>query len=381
MPNSAFFDELKPWSKRKHRLLGKYLPPFIAKVASVTQDREIFCIDCFAGAAKYDDGNEGSPLLMARVADEGRNWQNPVNLRLVNIEPNKDNYISLKQHTKPWEEAGVVRNINGEFGESLEEIIYRMGDTPALFFIDPFGPKTIPFSVIRNILTRRQSITELIINFDADGLRRIADSAVTFSLNQKVMKSNETKNQLVTEILGSDRWLSIFKNPALSTADREKAILDEYVTKLTQYNYKVVAYPIREEIDKKPQYYFIYCTRHFDGVALMNDFVRQEEDLIYGEYVESSLSLFAAQNPLAKAESERRGDLKQLLFDYLATTSSITRKELKKDLIPKYFGQFGNKDYTSVVQELIDKKILKERTKGKTRINDDDVLDYFPSNK
>lgn len=63
MDTKEFFDKLKPWSKRKHRLLEKYLPPFSAKVATTTQNREIFCIDGFAGAAKYEDGSEGSPIV------------------------------------------------------------------------------------------------------------------------------------------------------------------------------------------------------------------------------------------------------------------------------------------------------------------------------
>lgn len=45
MSTREFFQQLKPWSERKHRLLRKYLPPFIAKVARATRDREIYCVD------------------------------------------------------------------------------------------------------------------------------------------------------------------------------------------------------------------------------------------------------------------------------------------------------------------------------------------------
>lgn len=77
MKTDEFFDKLKPWSKRKHRLLGKYLPPFSAKVARATPNREIYCVDGFAGAAKYEDGSEGSPLLIAKFSDECARWRNP----------------------------------------------------------------------------------------------------------------------------------------------------------------------------------------------------------------------------------------------------------------------------------------------------------------
>jgi three-Cys-motif partner protein len=73
MEKETFFNYLKPWSKRKHRILGKYLKPFAAKVATITQNREIYCIDGFAGAAKYDDGSVGSPLMLGQLSDECSN--------------------------------------------------------------------------------------------------------------------------------------------------------------------------------------------------------------------------------------------------------------------------------------------------------------------
>jgi three-Cys-motif partner protein len=378
MSDNKFFNNLKPWSKRKHRLLSKYLPPFSAKVAHVTPNREIYCVDCFAGAAKYDDGHEGSPLLMAHVADTAAKWNNPVRLKLVNIEPNTENYDSLKKHTEPWEKQSIVRNIKGEFGRTIESLIPQMGDTPALFFIDPFGPNDIPFSHIKPIVTRKQDITELIINFDADGLRRIADSALTFAMDSKVLKANDTKLRRVSEILGTDQWKTAFNDPNSTAAQREDAILNICISKLKQYRYYVFAYPIREVINKKAEYYFIYCTRNIHGVALMNDFVRDEDDLIYGEHIENAMPLFAVDDTRGKAEEERRNLLIGVIKDYTKNYSPTSREKIKWDLIPKHFGQFHSKDYNAVVQQLINNNILREQQSGKTRINDKDVLEYLP---
>lgn len=70
-----FFTSAKSWSRRKHSILAKYLMPFSAKVGS--RSKEVFIVDGFAGAAKYGDDYEGSPLLIARVADECTKWQIP----------------------------------------------------------------------------------------------------------------------------------------------------------------------------------------------------------------------------------------------------------------------------------------------------------------
>src|SRR5918911_4259010 len=108
-----FFASLKAWSKRKHRLLGKYLPPFSAKVGS--RSTLIYCVDGFAGAARYEDGSPGSPLMMAQIADKCASWRRPVHLRLINVENDPENFESLKNITQQWESKGIVSNLPGQF--------------------------------------------------------------------------------------------------------------------------------------------------------------------------------------------------------------------------------------------------------------------------
>ncbi len=80
MVQDKFFKRVQRWSERKHRLLEKYLAPFSAKVGSWA--KEIYCIDAFAGAARYEDGREGSPLLMARLSDKSAKRRSPLELKL-----------------------------------------------------------------------------------------------------------------------------------------------------------------------------------------------------------------------------------------------------------------------------------------------------------
>ncbi len=278
MNTEEFFDELKPWSKRKHRLLVKYLAPFSAKVASTTQNREIYCVDCFAGAAQYEDGSEGSPLLIAKFSDECAKWRNPVFLKLINVEPDTKSagiFPLLENATKKWVETGIVKNIHKEFQASLFEILKQIGNSPALFFIDPFGPTYVHFSHLQPILTRTQRITELIVNFDVDGLRRITNAALSDRINPKTA---ETNLQNITKIIGSEIWKQKIANKNLSSEECEIILLQEYMSNIVNYGYDVVAYPIREALDKRPKYHFVYCTRYSDGIDLMNDFIREEED-------------------------------------------------------------------------------------------------------
>lgn len=374
MDNKKFFENLKVWSKRKHRLLGKYLPPFSAKVASTTISREVYCVDGFAGAAKYEDGSEGSPVLMAKFSDVCSNWSRPVNLRIINVEPDSVTFQSLEKATQDWEEKGIVENISSRFEDSIPTILSKIEKSPTLFFIDPFGPTSVRFSNLIPILKRSPAITELIINFDTDGLYRIACAAISEKNNPKTAQTNAEN---VTSVIGSDNWLKQFTASKLITEQGEEILLREYISNLCKYGFTVVDYAIKEALNTKPKYHFIYCTRHKDGVYLMNDFIRAEEDLIYGEYVEDNLPMFQEEASLAKEIAIRRERLRRIVISYLEKNNRVNRRQIKHQLMFEHFGFFDSKDYNSVVKQLIEENILKERA-GKKRINDEDILEYFP---
>lgn len=112
-----FFGSLKAWSIRKHRLLQKYLPVFSNKVGSWAN--KIYIIDGFAGPAKYEDGAEGSPLLIARLTDEHKTKK----INLINVECKLTRFASLCTETKRWVDSGIVINKQGKFGELIPSII------------------------------------------------------------------------------------------------------------------------------------------------------------------------------------------------------------------------------------------------------------------
>jgi len=373
MERDPFFTNVQSWSKRKHRLLANYLRPFSAKVGSIAP--VIHCVDGFAGAGKYKDGSEGSPLLIARAADQCATWANPVTLRLINVEANRKNFKSLEASTAPWVDQGIVRNLRGRFGSRIQEVVSLIGNDPAFFFIDPYGPGPIHFEFIKPILTRT-AITELIINFDADGLMRMADLIRATPKTESVKKGCETSVANVTKILGSERWQQTFLDITVSAVRRQKFLVRDYMGRLVDSGFKVVAYPIRDSASAPPKYYLIYCTRHRDGIALMNGFIRREEDMLLRESYERNgqAMLF---DPVDADISLRRRELRNLIVTYSEEKRRTTRAQLKHHFIQTRFAEFHETDYNAVVQELIQSGVLSTTT-GKKRINDDVGLMYVP---
>jgi three-Cys-motif partner protein len=374
MKRDPFFESPKSWSLRKHRLLGKYLKPFSAKVGSWA--KVIYCVDGFAGVGKYDDGSPGSPLLMAQLANECAAWQKPVSLRVVNVESNPTHFAELRQLTQKWEARGVATNLQGEFGKLVPSIIAQIGHAPAFFFVDPYGPSKVPFSDLNPILARPQRVTELIINFDVDGLRRIGDTIHSRTGMSRALKAAQTNIARVTEIIGSKGWQAQFKTGKLSTRERERALLQEYMNNLSQYGYMVVAYAIRKSMGVSPKYHLVYCTRHSDGIMLMNSFIREEEDELLREAT-TQPGQVALIDAVEMEVNRRQEEFKRLLLDYFRKTPQTTRGEIRRHFIFQRFGDFHDKDYNAVVQEFINIGLL-QTGHGRKRINDNEPLTYTP---
>lgn len=368
-----FFEKLRPWSGRKHRLLQKYLPPFSAKVAKTSSSRTIYVVDGFAGSGTYTDGADGSPILIAKFSDVCLRWTDSVHLRVVNVEADKDNegiFENLEEATRRWVKSGTVLNIRSEFGAAVSRILAVIGDDPTLFFIDPFGPTDLRFADIKPILSRARGVTELIINFDQDGLRRITDAALSKNTPSKTAETNIAN---ITAIIGSDGWRRRLEEASHKSTDAEEILVDEYKRNLSAFGFTVIAYPIREELKSHPKYHFVYCTRHHDGVQLMNDFICEEEDRLYGEHVEGRLSLFAEEASLDTVIRDRRKALRRLIERYLLENERVTRGDIMAALIRGKPGNFHTKDIVDVVKDLLSEGRLREMN-GKTRINDSDIL-------
>lgn len=370
MKKDKFFQRLEPWSERKHRLLGKYIKPFSAKVSLTTRNREIFCIDGFAGPAKYEDNKPGSPLMIAHLSDQCESWKDPVALKMINIEERSDLFASLENLTEKWVKEGKVKNFKTEFHKAVPKILSIIQQTPALFFIDPFGPTDIYFSYLLPILRRDQPITELILNFDTDGLQRIADTTRSKSNDSAFLKAVQTNIKNVSNILGGDEWFNRYKQPDLTPVQRQNLLLSIYLRGLRKFGYFVVAYPIREAINKPTKYHLIYCTRHKDGILLMNDFINEEENILEEEF----LPLLTPTLNIEFARNRER--LHSLIEKFLNENKITTRGKIKEKFIFEHFAQFHNKDYNAVVKDFVDSGMLRP-SHGKKRINDNEPLTYM----
>lgn len=83
------------------------------------------------------------------------------------------------------------------FAEALPKIARKIPETfeanaPVLLFADPFGATGMPFNILKDAV--RGSSSELLINLDADGVRRIYQAP------------NNLREEQLCELFGCDNW-------------------------------------------------------------------------------------------------------------------------------------------------------------------------------
>lgn len=341
---SRFFDNIRDYSEIKLRILRRFLTPWAAKLGSIARDdsKVIWYVDGFAGAGKYDDGTEGSPLIGLRRAEEINTANRGYQLACSFVESKRANWRSLEELCEPFRAMGITANNKlGEFAEVIPEIRSSTAGSAILLFVDPFGIAPIKYQEFRTLLNRPWPI-DVILNFSHRAVYRLATD----------------HPHLITEAIGSDSWRrqwALTDNPEL----RARYVLDEFRQNMKRDGrfHNVLYYPIRPAITASPRYYLVFASRHYDAFELWNDEIAQEEvSLSIKQY--STLLIQASFLP--EFDNENRGV--NLLNEISAFTTSLkgfTRQEIVRHLVEHRWGQYHTRDIKKAVGSLVESGKIK----------------------
>src|SRR6266487_6240525 len=93
-------------------------------------------------------------------------------LKCINCEKDPAVFARLQAATEEFVRAGIVQNIQGEFDARLPEILTIIQNSPALFFIDPFGTQGAELSTLQTIAHNARG-REVLVRFDDTRLKRL----------------------------------------------------------------------------------------------------------------------------------------------------------------------------------------------------------------
>ena len=351
MSNRDFYAEKKEWSIHKDNILKNYLTQYFPKVIQYSRGL-VVVVDCFAGKGKFDDGSEGSPLIIARLAKEYKERFCVNNLCIFS--DIKGIYCrELEENLKKYIEDGIAIVLNSKAEDLISQLVRLPDHYPLFLYLDPFGLKGLSLEVLSEIFKRSgPTSTEVLVNFRFNALMRIGDE------------------QWVSDVMGGDWW----KGRDLSNTEEEKFIVDGYVD-LYKENFRYVGYcPILEKPKGKPKYYLIFGSRSYIAIELMNDVMHKEmQSFIINEYADD-LPLFKDKLPvdqlIPKNMKKDTSRLKDKIAEFCAQQDGeFTRKDIKEKLIPDLFMQYSKSDYGRCVEDLIEEGKI-ETEQDKVKIDD-----------
>lgn len=279
--NDDFFVAKKAWSKVKDKLLSCYFKPYVSKILHT--NRPLLYVDCFAGKGKFDDGNDGSPLIALEIIDKCRantTMKNPkIEATFIDLNYADDLKNNLKAYS--W-----VEIVSGKYEDNIQSILKGKDRYNVFLYIDPYGIKALQCSFFNNFANDRFNSIELLVNMNSFGFIREACHALGTTFDDKAlfddlveyeptkMDASDKSIKELNEIAGGDYWQSIieaYKKGKINGYDAETQFAEHYCMNLRNSYTYVLNMPLRIKKGQRPKYRLIHATNHRDGCLLMVD--------------------------------------------------------------------------------------------------------------
>lgn len=263
-----FFTSKRAAAVFKHATLGSYVVPFASKTGSASPGHRVVVVDGYAGAGRYDNGQPGSPALIAAVARRLRDRS----LECFFVEKDPQMFARLRA-VLAEEDGGEVswEAWRGTVEQHLDDLLERAADVPLFLFLDPFG-LGLPFDVIVSVFTRRPGpyapATEVLFRFDANAIRRIRGA-----LHAEDYPARAGQIEALDRAAGGTWWRD-HDDPALDNVQYVDwfmtRLLNEICTKTGCAGWIAEA---RQREGLQPAYYLVFLTRHRDGMEVFAEAV------------------------------------------------------------------------------------------------------------
>lgn len=232
--------EIKPHTRAKHEILRRYLGAWFPILGS--GNTRVVYIDGFCGPGRYQDGEDGSPIIALKEAMSHSKLLAKNKLTFLFLDEREDRINQLKEEI---EGMNLPPNFTalplcGKF-EELEELLNHLKSegkqlAPTFVFIDPFGFSGLPFRLVQRLLENEK--TEVFVNI------------MISAINRFLCHPEDGVRKRIVELYGTDEVLNI----AQTSTDRDLDLRLLYQRQL-QKSARFVRY--FEMRDRRNQ--LIYC--------------------------------------------------------------------------------------------------------------------------
>ncbi|MBI5056083.1 MAG: three-Cys-motif partner protein TcmP [Nitrospirae bacterium] len=347
-----FFKEKKPWSIFKDRILDYYLVPYISKILRTGKPLVIF--DCFAGKGKFDDGENGSPVIIAEHIRATIQKQPFVNGFFIEKKYSEE----LKNNLRNYLNTHILA---GTFEENLKNILSVDRSNNVFLYIDPYGIKSLNLNNFHQIKNTNFFTLELLMNFNSAGFLREGCRLLKF---EDLFKDDEITDyesdedintiEKMDAIAGGDYWQEILKNYYSGTIDMHRAeeqFIWEYREKIKEVFRYTVNIPIKIKSSHLPKYRLFFGSNHEDGLILMADNMNRKWKEMLAKERDKQGVLFEFEFPDLRLL--KGFDIYQdILASLPSNGGKVSLKKVIINLIMKYGITFSEKEYKQKIKEM-----------------------------
>ena len=270
---SDFFLRKREWSEIKDGILGAYLRPYLAKISHTRKAVRI--ADCFAGKGRFQDGKDGSPIIIRDAIYEQLKQTPQASIEGVFIE--KKYIDDLRRNLQ---ENKHVHVLAGDYEERMEYFIanYDARNKNLFLYVDPYGIISLKMSHFKAVASMPFYTIEILIIFNAcgflrEGCRLLKGSVLEGAPLEEAYEPDVNSPDNLDAIAGGRYWRAIidsyYKDNDLHAA--ENALVAAYVEQLKQVFGHVIQFPVKASLSHIAKYRMIYGTMHEDGLFLMAD--------------------------------------------------------------------------------------------------------------
>ncbi|WP_323190773.1 three-Cys-motif partner protein TcmP [Halostella sp. PRR32] len=266
----------KEHTAAKHEVYQKYLTPWTYKLTYSNEKQgkynKIRIVDCFSGRGSYTEAIDctgpemhhidtpadipGSPqIILDKLTQHTDQFKEA---EAIFIEADEENFDILNDNLGRTSRIADNINkscINGKFQEEIFDVINSTdgSDCPTLFFIDPFGFKSLDYDVITEIGSTSQF--EFLITFMSRDINRFFDVEYHEDAIETVFGHAEYKDEV-------DQY----------SAENWEALVEYYTDRLEENGPEhTFEYLITEPDTRQTVYYLVFGTNHSNGLHTMRE--------------------------------------------------------------------------------------------------------------
>lgn len=338
---NSFHKTKKSAAVLKHGIIDAYASPFAGKTGKYSIDNRVAFIDGYAGPGRYGDGEEGSGAMLVRKAHELATLPRKLELHFVEDDPKT---MAKLRDVVAKEGVGVeVTVTDGDISAHLQGLLAQCDGIPLFVYLDPCG-LVIPFDEVARIFERPGGpgapATELLINFSAVTLRRIAGHLTS----QKAVEATLVR---MDRVCGGNWWRQAWLDQLPNTGAAEELIVNGYAERVRESAGGGGSWVIdvRPRAGLKPLYYLVFATRHVAGLEFFGESASLglQAWRRYSAAQEADGTLFGGGDAWEEAWIAQEAKLKEEWVDAIADrlTTELAKRETFR-VLDRYEEVFGD---------------------------------------